>query len=59
MPIVQTWSTEDGSRRDTLRGHEGEITALDTHVEPRSLFEAQLRNRRQAQGTAAGGAPRL
>ena len=38
---------------------EGEITSLDTHVEPRSLFEAQLRNRRQGQGTAPGGAPRL
>ena len=38
---------------------EGEITSLDTHVEPRSLFEAQLRNRRQGQGTAGGGAPRL
>ena len=38
---------------------EGEITSLDTHVEPRSLFEAQLRNRRQAQGVAPGGAPRL
>ena len=38
---------------------EGEITSLDTHVEPRSLFEAQLRNRRQGQAVAGGGAPRL